>query len=93
MHLLQRVDSVTDGNWGALNATGIYEEQRLGEEMTRIAPDLLAKGEATAVSSYVPRVVMTMYEPVSSACSPLYPYLRQYFRGKAVRLITALFHH
>ena len=62
MHLLQRVDSVTDGNWGALNATGIYEEQRLGEEMTRIAPDLLAKGEATAVSSYVPRVVMTMYE-------------------------------
>lgn len=44
MHLLQRVDSVTDGNWGALNATGIYEEQRLGEEMTRIAPDLLAKG-------------------------------------------------
>ena len=62
MRLLQSVDSVTDGNWGALNATGIYEEQRLGEEMTRIAPDLLAKGEATAVSSYVPRVVMTMYE-------------------------------
>lgn len=47
---------------GALNATGIMEEKRLGREMASIAPSLLKEGRVIAVSSYVPRVVMTMYE-------------------------------
>lgn len=60
--LLQSVDSVTDGNWGALNAVGKYEEQRLGNQMAAIVPDLLKKGRVEAIATYVPRVVMTMYE-------------------------------
>lgn len=62
MNLIHRIDSVTDGNWGALNAEGKYEEQRLGEQMAAIAPELLKKGKVEAIATYVPRVVMTMYE-------------------------------
>ncbi len=62
---LQLTDTViarTAGRWGALNATGIYEENRLGNEMASLCPELLGKGNVKAISSYVPRVVMTMYE-------------------------------
>lgn len=62
LSLIDRVDKATDGEWGALNATGIMEEKRLGNEMAAIAPQLLKEGRVIAVSSYVPRVVMTMYE-------------------------------
>lgn len=62
MRLLESVDSVTAGDWGALNPTGIAEEQELGRQLALTAPELLAKGKVNAVSSYVPRVVMTMYE-------------------------------
>lgn len=62
MTLLQQVDSVTDGDWGALNAVGIYEEKRLGEMMVNAVPELLEKGRVEAIATYVPRVVMTMYE-------------------------------
>ncbi len=60
--VIEKVDSVTAGNWGALNAIGIAEEQRLGREMAAIAPELLSRGCVEAVGTYVPRVVMTMYE-------------------------------
>lgn len=62
LRLLDKVDSVTDGRWGALNECGIEEEQRLGKEMAEIAPELLKSGTVEAESTYVPRVVMTMYE-------------------------------
>lgn len=62
LSLLDRVDSVTAGRWGALNECGIEEEQRLGKEMASIAPELLKNGKVEAESTYVPRVVMTMYE-------------------------------
>lgn len=62
LRLLQEIDSVTDGDWGALNTIGIYEEQRLGKQMTAITPELLKKGRVVATATYVPRVVMTMYE-------------------------------
>lgn len=60
--LINKVDSVTAGNWGALNATGIMEEQRLGKEMAATCPQLLEEGRIEAIATYVPRVVMTMYE-------------------------------
>lgn len=62
LRLIERVDSATAGRWGALNAVGMEEEQRLAREMTAIAPDLLSKGKVRAIATYVPRVVMTMYE-------------------------------
>lgn len=60
--LVERVDSVTGGEWGALNAIGIMEEKRLGNEMAATAPALLQSGRVEAIATYVPRVVMTMYE-------------------------------
>lgn len=62
LDLIESVDSATAGNWGALNATGIYEEQRLAREMTAAVPGLLKMGRISAQATYVPRVVMTMYE-------------------------------
>ncbi|MBD5357934.1 MAG: histidine phosphatase family protein [Bacteroides sp.] len=60
--VIQMTDSVTAGNWGALNIVGMEEEQRLGKEMYSIAPSLLKSGKIEARATYVPRVVMTMYE-------------------------------
>lgn len=62
LSLLEKVDSVTDGRWGALNPLGIEEEKRLGQELASTAPELFKAGQVVAESSYVPRVVMTMYE-------------------------------
>lgn len=62
LSVIQMTDSVTAGNWGALNVVGIEEEQRLGKEMYAIAPELLKAGRVEARATYVPRVVMTMYE-------------------------------
>lgn len=62
LRLIERVDSATDGRWGALNRVGIAEEKRLAREMTEIAPQLLEKGKIKAIATYVPRVVLTMYE-------------------------------
>lgn len=62
LSVIQMTDSVTAGNWGALNIVGIEEEQRLGKEMYAIAPELMKYGRVEARATYVPRVVMTMYE-------------------------------
>lgn len=62
LSVIQMTDSVTAGNWGALNVVGIEEEQQLGKEMYAIAPELLKSGRVEARATYVPRVVMTMYE-------------------------------
>ncbi len=62
LRLLKRVIAKTDGQWGALDSVGIREEQVLGKQMTVIAPELLKRGRVEAIATYVPRVVMTMYE-------------------------------
>lgn len=62
LDLIHRVDSTTDGRWGALNACGIAEEQRLGDELAKTCPRLLKYGRVEARATYVPRVVMTMYQ-------------------------------
>lgn len=62
LNLIQRIETATDGNWGALNEVGIKEEQILGRQMYEIAPGLLKDGKVEARATYVPRVVMTMYE-------------------------------
>lgn len=62
LSLTDTVLAVTDNRWGALNHVGIMEEKRLAGEMTEVAPELFRKGKVTAVATYVPRVVMTMYE-------------------------------
>lgn len=62
MKLIAEVERATADKWGALNATGIMEEVNLGKEMTMTCPQLLKEGRIRAEATYVPRVVMTMYE-------------------------------
>lgn len=62
MKLIAEVERATADKWGALNATGIMEEVNLGKEMTMTCPQLLKEGRVRAEATYVPRVVMTMYE-------------------------------
>lgn len=60
--LIKKMEEAGAGKWGMLSDVGVDEERRLGADMARIFPDLFRKGEVNAVSSYVPRVVMTMYQ-------------------------------
>lgn len=62
MKLIAEVERATADKWGALNATGIMEEVNLGKEMAMTCPQLLKEGRVRAEATYVPRVVMTMYE-------------------------------
>lgn len=70
--LIERIREQTGDNWGALSPLGIAEEQRLGRELYAIAPELFAEGRVAAVATYVPRVVMSMYEVCHelNRCSP-----------------------
>lgn len=62
LSLLKTVSSRTGSRWGALSDVGIMEEQKLASEMAGLFPELLDRGNVQAKSTYVPRVVMTMYE-------------------------------
>lgn len=64
--LLDSIALISKDKWGALSEVGIQEEERLGQEMARLCPSLMEKGSVYAKSSYVSRVVMTMYQFVHS---------------------------
>lgn len=60
--LLQKVEEVTGSQWGRLSEVGCKEEQALAEELYALLPNLMRTARVNAISSYVPRVVMTMYQ-------------------------------
>lgn len=62
--LLKQIADSTDGHWGLLSSVGIEEENRLGAEMINLVPSLLKKKgvKINSISTFVPRVIMTMYE-------------------------------
>lgn len=62
MKLIEEVERATADNWGALDAIGMTEEVNLGKEMAMTCRQLLKEGRVRAEATYVPRVVMTMYE-------------------------------
>lgn len=66
--LLTSVRAATGNRWGALDSLGIAEERQLAAELFHLYPGLLAKGDVTAIATYVPRVVMSMYEFCHSLC-------------------------
>lgn len=70
--LLKLVDEIYDScedKWGALSAVGVEEENRLADRMHQMLPGLSPRklvsarvgNTVNALSSYVPRVVATMY--------------------------------
>lgn len=60
--LLSEVIKKTGADWGALSDVGKAEQVRLAREMCGLFPGLMKSGEIEAEATYVPRVVMTMYE-------------------------------
>ena len=59
--LLHKLDSLSAGQWGLLSPTGKAEQRFLGRWLLKQFPELVGKGHISAISSYVPRVVQTMY--------------------------------
>lgn len=59
--LCLRLDSLTDGRWGALDAMGMEEQDSIGARFFRRYPGLFERNDSVeAWSSYVPRCVMSM---------------------------------
>lgn len=66
LSLLDTISEISKSKWGALSDIGIQEEIRLGIEIATMFPELMKEGDVKAKSSYVPRVVMTMYQYLHS---------------------------
>ncbi len=62
LDMMRKISSNTDGRWGLLSPVGVGEEERLGSDMARMLPELFRNGKMESKSTYVPRVVMTMYQ-------------------------------
>ncbi|MDE7418641.1 MAG: histidine phosphatase family protein [Muribaculaceae bacterium] len=60
--LLKSVEDTTGSKWGRLSEVGCQEEVSLAKDLYTLLPDMLKKARVNAISTYVPRVVMTMYQ-------------------------------
>lgn len=60
--LMKSVEVSTGDQWGLLSEVGEQEERRLASDLYRLLPGLLKNARVNAISTYVPRVIMTMYE-------------------------------
>lgn len=60
--LLDTVAARSEGRWGLLSDVGKREEQRIADSLYKLTSPLLERGDIRAISTYVPRVEMTMYE-------------------------------
>ena len=62
--LLDIVNLITEksnGNWGALDSLGIAEQRSIAARMYMTYPQLFDNATVSALSSYVPRCIMSMY--------------------------------
>ena len=95
--LAGRVTAAVGGRWGALDSIGAAEQRGLAARMYAEFPELMERGRVSAVSSYVPRCVMSMYEfchELSQCCpkvsiaaksGPAYSGLLRFFDSKAYK--------
>ncbi|MDE5797393.1 MAG: hypothetical protein K2H75_09785, partial [Muribaculaceae bacterium] len=67
--LVAEVCRNTAGRWGALDSVGCAEQQQLAESMSAMWPSVTGNGVVQAYATYVPRVVMSMYEFSHRLCS------------------------
>ena len=58
--LLESVEDATGSQWGRLSEVGCKEEVGLAKDLYTLLPGLMKKARVNAISTYVPRVVMTM---------------------------------
>lgn len=62
LSMMREISSNTAGRWGLLSDVGIAEEEKLGADMAAMLPKLFRRGKMESKSTYVPRVIMTMYQ-------------------------------
>lgn len=60
--LTNKVIDLSTGRWGALDTLGKAEQRWLAARMGAAFPKLFEHGRVNAISSYVPRCIMSMYE-------------------------------
>lgn len=58
--LNERVFAAANGQWGALDSLGMAEQRGIATRMYKAFPQLFAGGTVNAISSYSPRVMMSM---------------------------------
>lgn len=62
MGIVRDVIALSDGRWGALDSLGMAEQRGIAGRLHRACPRLFGAGTQTeAISSYVPRCMMSMY--------------------------------
>lgn len=59
--LAENVISKAEDRWGTLDSLGIAEQEEIADRMYRTFPHLLKHAKIEAMSSYVPRCMMSMY--------------------------------
>lgn len=59
--IVDDVIKLADGRWGQLDSLGMREQQGIASRIVEAFPELFDDG-VNAISSYVPRCVMSMYE-------------------------------
>lgn len=59
--LTQYVIAKSEGQWGALDSLGIAEQRGIASRMYRAYPELVTSSPVTAIATYSPRCVMSMY--------------------------------
>ena len=62
MQTVNGVIEISHNRWGALDSLGMAEQRGIASRMFRAYPRLFADGTVSAISSYSPRCVMSMYE-------------------------------
>ncbi len=60
--LTERIITASSGRWGVLDTLGKAEQQGIAMRMYSTFPKLFKNGRINAISSYVPRCIMSMYE-------------------------------
>ena len=62
MKLADFVAAKSHNRWGALDSLGMAEQRGIASRMYKAYPHLFKGGNVSAISSYAPRCVMSMYE-------------------------------
>ena len=62
MKLADLVAARSHNRWGALDSLGMAEQRGIASRMFKAYPSLFKGGNVSAISSYSPRCVMSMYE-------------------------------
>ncbi|MDE5719208.1 MAG: hypothetical protein K2I34_00350, partial [Paramuribaculum sp.] len=62
LRLTEQIIERTAGRWGVLDTLGKAEQMGIGMRMYSDFPSLMRDGRINAISSYVPRCIMSMYE-------------------------------